>query len=218
VTEGRGRGAREAPPDGASPLIGADRDQLVGQLVGGLAHDFNNMLATVLGCLELMERRLADPDRLRALITRATSAVERAAGLNTALVQFSRREPEAPRAAPLADSVQRVMPLIASALGRRAQLVVDLPDSSPSIEADPGVLDAAVIALCLAARRALPEGGEVRLTAAGAPPALIVTAEGPGTRPTDLTFARRLAARLPANIAAAQPSGAAAWRITLQLA
>jgi signal transduction histidine kinase len=87
--------ARDAERQKTDAALHQERRLLaVGQLAGGVAHDFNNMLATIMGCLELMERRLdqgreADDTRLRRLIERATDAVQRGAQLTSRLLACS---------------------------------------------------------------------------------------------------------------------------------
>lgn len=181
------------------PELAAGRDQLVGQLTSGVAHDFNNILATVLGCLELMERRVGDPDRLRVLIQRASDAVERAAELTSALVQFARRQPEPAQAHSINDVVASLTPLISSALGRRVRLETDLAHSAPLVQADLAGLSTIVLALCLSARRALPEGGHIRITT-GEKPQLRITASGEEMGDCDLRIIGQFARALSAEV------------------
>lgn len=188
---------------GASVALGdPDRDQLIGQLTGGIAHDFNNLLATVLGCLELMERRTEDPERLRSLIQRASAAIDRAAELTSTLVQFSRREPLPPTVVDVPTALNRVTPLIRSALGRRVSL--ELATLPCTAWADPTMLEASILALCLTGRRALPDGGTLHLSIESAPgegaACIVMMAQGARVVPGDLTLLRRAAMRLGAEL------------------
>lgn len=151
-------------------LLQAQKLQAVGQLAGGIAHDFNNMLATVLGNLELMERRVAqsergwttaDADRLRGLIERATGAVQRGAQLTSQLLAFSRRQRLSARSTDLNKLVSELIILATSTLGRRVRVVSELaPDLWPAL-IDPSQMEAAILNLCLNARDAMPEGGQL---------------------------------------------------------
>lgn len=141
----------------------AERQRLAGQLAGGVAHDFNNLLATVLGCLELMDRRLADPDRLRVLIGRASDAVDRATKLTSGLVHFARRQSQPRRPTDLNALVSDLAPLIASALGRRVRLRTELAPTLGLAHADPAGMEMALVGICVAARAAIPNGGEIVL-------------------------------------------------------
>jgi len=151
----------------------AQKLQAVGQLAGGIAHDFNNMLATVLGNLELMQHRVvqvaptlppADADRLAALIERATGAVQRGAQLTSRLLAFSRRQRLSTRATDLNRLVAELVSLATSTLGRRVRVTTDLaPELWPAM-VDPSQVEAALLNLCLNARDAMPDGGQLTIT------------------------------------------------------
>ena len=151
----------------------AQKLQAVGQLAGGIAHDFNNMLATVLGNLELMQHRVAqvaeivppaDADRLETLINRATGAVQRGAQLTSRLLAFSRRQRLTTRPTDLNRLVAELVSLATSTLGRRVRVVTELaPDLWPAM-VDPSQVEAALLNLCLNARDAMPDGGQLTIT------------------------------------------------------
>jgi signal transduction histidine kinase/CheY-like chemotaxis protein len=153
----------------------AQKMQAVGQLAGGIAHDFNNMLATILGSLELMERRLpqsprawteADGDRLRSLIDRAIAAVQRGAHLTSGLLAFSRRQRLAPRPTDLNRLVGELVALATSTLGRRVRVETMLAADLWPAQIDPSQVEAAILNLCLNARDAMPEGGQLTISTA----------------------------------------------------
>ncbi|MGH7152752.1 MAG: response regulator [Acetobacteraceae bacterium] len=143
--------------------------QAIGQLAGGVAHDFNNMLATVLGCLELIERRVAgietaDHERLHALIGRATDAVQRGAQLTSRLLAFSRRQFLAPQPTDVNRLVSEALALIASMLGSPIRVVTELDPGLWFAHVDPAQIDAALIDLCVNARDAMPDGGQLTIS------------------------------------------------------
>ena len=151
----------------------AQKLQAVGQLAGGIAHDFNNMLATVLGNLELMQHRVvqaaatlpsADADRLGALIERATGAVQRGAQLTSRLLAFSRRQRLTTRATDLNRIVNELVSLATSTLGRRVRVVTALAHDLWPAMVDPSQVEAALLNLCLNARDAMPEGGQLTIS------------------------------------------------------
>ncbi len=153
-----------------------ERQRLTGQLAGGVAHDFNNLLATVLGCLELIERRADDPERLQALIKRASDAVERAAKLTSGLVHFARRQSQARKPTDINALVGDVAPLIVSALGRRVRLRTTLAPRLCSAVVDPAGVEVALVGICLGARVANAEAGPLTVvigTEASLPEAVI---------------------------------------------
>jgi signal transduction histidine kinase len=153
----------------------AQKLQAVGQLAGGIAHDFNNMLATIMGSLELMERRVAqsaqsgtlgDADRLRALIERATGAVQRGAKLTSRLLAFSRRQRLSARPTDLNQLITELVTLAAATLGSRVRVTTDLAAGLWPAMVDPSQIEAALLNLCLNARDAMPEGGHLTITTA----------------------------------------------------
>jgi signal transduction histidine kinase/CheY-like chemotaxis protein len=153
----------------------AHKLQAVGQLAGGVAHDFNNMLATVMGSLELMERRVAqseksgtsaDAERLRTLIERAIAAVQRGAKLTSRLLAFSRRQRLAARPTDLNQVVSELMTLAASTLGSRVRVTTELAADLWPAMIDPSQMEAALLNLCLNARDAMPEGGLLTIATA----------------------------------------------------
>jgi signal transduction histidine kinase/CheY-like chemotaxis protein len=154
-------------------LLQAQKLQAVGQLAGGIAHDFNNMLATVLGSLELMERRVApavqswteaDGDRLRKLIERASNAVQRGAQLTSRLLAFSRRQRLAARPTDLNQLIADLVTLATGTLGRRVRVSTHLAADLPLAMVDPSQVEAALLNLCLNARDAMQDGGELTIS------------------------------------------------------
>ena len=151
----------------------AQKLQAVGQLAGGVAHDFNNMLATILGSLDLMERRIqtgvvaADDEESRrhlALIERASAAVQRGAQLTSRLLAFSRRQRLAVRPTDLNRLINDLLTLATSSLGRNVTVQTDLsPDLWPAL-ADASQVEAAILNLCLNARDAMQDGGVLLIT------------------------------------------------------
>ena len=153
----------------------AHKLQAVGQLAGGIAHDFNNMLATIMGSLELMERRVAqsaqswtvaDADRLHSLIERATGAVQRGATLTARLLAFSRRQRLSARPTDLNRLVSELVTLATSTLGSRVKVTTLIAEDLWPAMIDPSQMEAALLNLCLNARDAMPQGGQLTITTA----------------------------------------------------
>jgi signal transduction histidine kinase/ActR/RegA family two-component response regulator len=148
----------------------AQKLQAVGKLAGGIAHDFNNMLATILGNLELMERRIpqvarpwgeADAQKLMALIERATGAVQRGSRLTAQLLAFSRRQKLTARPTDLTEVISELISLATSTLGRRVRVTSNFAADVWPAMVDPSQAEAAILNLCLNARDAMPDGGEL---------------------------------------------------------
>jgi CheY-like chemotaxis protein len=137
----------------------------IGQLTGGVAHDFNNVLTAVLGSLQLASRRVTD-ERARQLIDNAVQAAERGAKLTSQLLAFSRRQRLEPLAVDLNAMIERMGGLFASTLGGTVKVEKVLAAELPAAMADPAQLELALLNLALNARDAMPQGGVLRLSTA----------------------------------------------------
>lgn len=139
--------------------------EAVGQLTGGLAHDFNNILAGISGSLELMKTRLAqgriaDVERYLQL---AQAAVKRAAALTQRLLAFSRRQTLDPKPADLNRLVAGMHDLVTRSVGPAVAVQAVAADGLWPTFVDVGQLENALLNLCLNARDAMPDGGTVTI-------------------------------------------------------
>lgn len=148
----------------AEPL---NRHRLIGQFINGFVHDLNNLLATALGGLELMERRTDDPERLLVLAKRSMEAIDKAANLTSTLARFARREQLPPQPTDVNALLADLQPLIACMLGRRIRLVIELERGLCNAHADAAALEAALLDICHAARAALDGGGQIAFATRG---------------------------------------------------
>jgi PAS domain S-box-containing protein len=140
--------------------------EAVGQLTGGLAHDFNNMLTGIMGSLDIVRRRIAaerygDVDRF---IEAATLSAQRAAALTQRLLAFSRRQSLDRRAVDIGQLVSDMTELLNRTLGEQVRLIADAGQSWPAIT-DANQLESAILNLAINARDAMPEGGELHISA-----------------------------------------------------
>jgi PAS domain S-box-containing protein len=140
----------------------SQRMEGIGQLTGGVAHDFNNVLTAVLGSLQLAAKRVDDP-RARQLMDNAVQAAERGAKLTSQLLAFSRRQRLEPLAVDLNAMIERMGGLFASTLGGTVKVEKALTEGLPPALADPAQLELALLNLALNARDAMPSGGVLRL-------------------------------------------------------
>jgi PAS domain S-box-containing protein len=139
--------------------------EAVGQLTGGLAHDFNNILAGIGGSLELMKTRLSqgrigDVERYLQL---AQAAVKRAAGLTQRLLAFSRRQTLDPKPADLNRLVAGMYDLVTRSVGPAVAVQAVAADDLWTTFVDIGQLENALLNLCLNARDAMPDGGTLTI-------------------------------------------------------
>jgi len=137
----------------------AQKMEAVGQLTGGLAHDFNNILTIVQGNLELLAEAVAGDERLADHAQRAQAATERGAMLIQRLLAFSRKQVLQPEKTEINRLVLDMIDMLADTLHKRIKIRVDLqPDLWPII-VDPSQLENAILNLALNARDAMPDGG-----------------------------------------------------------
>jgi len=147
-------------------LVHAQKLQAVGLLAGGVAHHFNNLLAVVLGNLDLARRRLKNGEDIERFLVSATSGAERGAEVVKRLLTFSRQQVLETRIVDTAAWLNSASPLIGSVL--RGNIAVEVDVTSPvwSIRIDPAQLELALLNLAMNARDAMPMGGILRLSAA----------------------------------------------------
>jgi PAS domain S-box-containing protein len=137
--------------------------EAIGQLTGGVAHDFNNMLAVIISGTNLLERRLAKGEDVKRLIDGISDAAYRAAGLTHRLLAFSRQLPLAPTAIDANQMVKSISELLRQTLGEATVLETVLAGGLWKTHADAGQLENAILNLAINARDAMPDGGKVTI-------------------------------------------------------
>src|SRR5262249_40683666 len=136
----------------------------LGQLTGGVAHDFNNVLMAILGNLDLLVHHRQDRATER-LLEGAIQAAERGATLTRRMLALARRQELRPEVVDGARQVEGMVEMLRRSLGPTIEIVVDLAERLPPIRVDPNQLELAVLNLALNARDAMPEGGRVVIAA-----------------------------------------------------
>ncbi|MBY5354188.1 response regulator [Rhizobium leguminosarum] len=142
--------------------------ETIGQLTGGVAHDFNNMLAIIIGNLDLAQRRLSgseDP-RLPYSIQNAKDGAQRAAVLTARLLAFSRQQPLAPEVIDLNKLVGGMSELLRRTLGEQIRIETVLAGGLWPSFADLSQLENAILNLAVNARDAMPGGGNLTIETA----------------------------------------------------
>lgn len=141
----------------------ATKMQAVGQLAGGVAHDFNNILTGILGHCDLMLMRHAPGDIDYDDIHQIRNNANRAAGLTRQLLAFSRQQTLRPQILQLPDVVAEISNLLKRLMGERVDLDVKHGRGLGPIRADPGQLEQVIVNLAVNARDAMPQGGRLTL-------------------------------------------------------
>jgi signal transduction histidine kinase/DNA-binding response OmpR family regulator len=154
----------------AEQLRQSQKMEAIGQLTGGLAHDFNNMLAVVIGSVNLAKRRLGgvdQPDAIRYLDS-ALEGAEHAATLTHRLLAFSRRQPLAPEPLDPNKMVSGMAEMLRRTLGEQVHLEAVFAGGLWRAFVDPSQLETTILNLALNARDAMPEGGKLTIETSNA--------------------------------------------------
>jgi two-component system cell cycle sensor histidine kinase/response regulator CckA len=141
----------------------ATKMQAVGQLAGGVAHDFNNILTAIMGHCDLMLMRHTPGDSDYDDIQQIKSNSNRAAGLTRQLLAFSRQQTLRPQILQLPDVVSEVSHLLKRLLGETVQLVTKHGRDLGPVRADPGQLEQVIVNLSVNARDAMASKGGGKL-------------------------------------------------------
>ncbi len=134
----------------------------VGQLAGGVAHDFNNVLGGIMGAAELALMRNRD-ETIRQYLETIISASSRAGDLTRRLLAFARKGKVQERALSANESVRDALELFTRTGGTDLRIEQDLRASPDVVLGDPTEIQSALLNLCINARDAMPAGGRLRL-------------------------------------------------------
>ena len=151
-----------------SHLRQAQKMEAVGQLTGGLAHDFNNMLTGISGAIEMMQVRIHQGriGELDRYANAALGAARRAAALTHRLLAFSRRQTLDPKPTDINRLIDGLRDLIQRTVGPGITIeVVGAGGLWPAM-VDPNQLENALLNLCINARDAMPDGGRITIETA----------------------------------------------------
>jgi signal transduction histidine kinase len=142
----------------------AQKMEAVGQLTGGMAHDFNNMLGVIVGALDLIKRRLKrDEFGIGLFVENAMKATERSAALIQRLLAFARQQPLAPEAVNANRMIADMSELLRSTLGEQIQIETVLAAGLWKTNADPHQLESSIVNIAINARDAMPDGGKLTI-------------------------------------------------------
>jgi PAS domain S-box-containing protein len=135
----------------------------IGQLAGGVAHDFNNILAAILGCTDLAIMELGDDHRVTPDLKEIDAAAHRAAALTRQLLAFSRQQRREVSVLALNSVVTNVEKMLTRIVGEDIEMSAVLSPQLGAIEADTGQLEQVLMNLVVNARDAMPHGGRLTI-------------------------------------------------------
>lgn len=141
--------------------------EAVGQLTGGLAHDFNNMLTGILGGIDMVRRRLqaGRVNDVERYLDAASTSGQRAAALTHRLLAFSRRQSLHNAPVDVGDLATSMADLLRRTLGEQITLKLSMDADLPLALADANQLESAILNLAINARDAMPGGGSLTIAA-----------------------------------------------------
>lgn len=145
----------------------ANKMEAVGQLAGGVAHDFNNMLTIIAGHGDLLAEDSTLTDDQRRSIEQIRQACIRASSLTAQLLAFSRRQVMQPKVLNLNDVVANMEPMLRPLVGEHITLFTVLSPGLGHVRADPNQLEQVLINLTMNARDAMPDGGTLTVETGG---------------------------------------------------
>ncbi|WP_426441937.1 PAS domain S-box protein [Bradyrhizobium genosp. P] len=149
-------------------LAESQKFDALGQLTGGVAHDFNNILMIISGSIHTIRKEITGDKALKALQA-IEGASQRATSLTRQLLTFARRQSLQPQSIALPERVGALRDMLNSGLGNAVSLTVDIADDVWSVVADPNELETALVNLVVNARDAMPDGGSVTVSAKNVP-------------------------------------------------
>src|SRR5271157_4607880 len=138
--------------------------EAIGLLAGGVAHDFNNILAAEMMNLELLRENPHLDGEAREVVKELRSEAARAASLTRQLLTFGRRSVLQIRPLNVNVLVANLLQMLGRLLGERITLVFERESASPSVEADAGMLEQVLLNLAVNARDAMPQGGRITIS------------------------------------------------------
>lgn len=155
--------AEEALRESEERLRQSQKLDAIGQLAGGVAHDFNNILAAMMMQTELSLGSPDTPKEVREGLSDIRSYCERASELVRQLLLFSRRQIMQPRELDLNESVTHLAKMLQRIIGEDVHLQLNLHPTQLNTRVDSGMLDQVLLNLAVNARDAMPQGGRLRI-------------------------------------------------------
>jgi signal transduction histidine kinase/CheY-like chemotaxis protein len=146
----------------------SQRLEAVGQLAGGVAHDFNNILGVITGYAELMQRQLPEDHPARPRLAEILKAAGRAAALTRQLLAFGRKQVMQPKVLDLNLVLRDLGKMVERLVGEDVEVEVRAAPELGAVKADPTQIDQVVMNLVVNARDAMPRGGHLTIETANA--------------------------------------------------
>jgi PAS domain S-box-containing protein len=145
-------------------LIQAQKMEAVGQLTGGIAHEFNNMLTVITGTIEILADAVKDNPPLSTITKLISEAADRGAALTSSLLSFARKQALQPAEIDVNELLDELAKLLLATFDKKIEIVTRLDGKIWLAFADRGQLSSALLNLAINARDAMLDGGRLTLT------------------------------------------------------
>jgi PAS domain S-box-containing protein len=146
-----------------SRLIASQKMETAGILAGGIGHDFNNILTTILGYSQIMALKLEESHPMREMVNGIYDAADRAASLTRQLLAFSSKQVMEMKVVNLDIIVSKISRMLARLIGENIRLRLTRSESRGNIMADAGQIEQVIMNLVVNARDAMPDGGTLTI-------------------------------------------------------
>ena len=146
------------------------RAAILGELSGGILHEFNNILTVISGTIDILAEAVIDRPELAAITRLIDEEALRGERLTSHLIAFERGQPPQYRAVDVSALLCDTARLMRPVFGGRMDIAVSSPAGSMMAVVDPGLLMAAILKLAVAAGNAMPDGGRISMTVAAVSP------------------------------------------------
>ena len=140
----------------------------LGQLTGGVAHDFNNILMIISGSLHFLKKSAGTDPKMQRAVSAIETATKRGAALTSQLLTFARRQSVNPQVIDLSDRIEAIREVLDTGAGSSVRLAFDLDRPIWPVTVDVSELETALVNLVINARDATPSGGTITITARNA--------------------------------------------------
>lgn len=145
-------------------LVQSQKMEAVGQLTGGIAHEFNNMLTVITGTIEILAEAVKDNPPLATITKLISEAADRGAALTSSLLSFARKQALQPAEIDVNELLEELTKLLLATFDKKIEIVTRLDGNVWLAFADRGQLSSALLNLAINARDAMLDGGRLMLT------------------------------------------------------
>ncbi len=151
-------------------ILQSKKMEAIGRLAGGMAHDFNNILAGILGNAEILAERLQDQPILKTYAEQVANAAERAGRLTRQLLSYARKGQYQQAPVDLHGVIRDAVAILEGTLDKRITISLGLMAQKATVIGDQAQLESVILNLAINARDAMPEGGELAISTANPAP------------------------------------------------